>query len=302
MDGSVTAPLGRQELRDLCRRSDLAGAIQLGRHTAVIATTAMVVLVAEGTWWLTPAMFLHGIGLVFLFAPLHETIHRTAFKSRRANLAVAWICGLVLAIPPTDFRHFHWAHHRHTQDPARDPELAVPKPTTLARYLIHLSGLPFWRDRVVALTRQASGNPDAAYLPAKDHRQVIFEARAFLSFYGGVALVSSVSGSLAPVILWAVPALLAQPVLRAFLLAEHTGCEEVPEMTRNTRTTLTGGLVHMLGWNMPYHAEHHLHPSVPFHALPRLHIYIVSRLTRLSPGYRAAHREIRATLRPWPGA
>lgn len=113
-----------------------------------------------------------------------------------------------------------------------------------------------------------------------------------------MALLSGVSGSLAPALYWAVPVLLAQPVLRAFLLAEHTGCALVPEMTHNTRTTLTGGMVRLLGWNMAFHAEHHLHPSVPFHALPRLHIYIVSRLTRLSPGYRAAHQEIRATLRP----
>lgn len=301
MDGHVSAPLSRDDLRDLCRRSDAAGAARLGLHMAIIVATATIIAVAGGSWWLPAALFVHGVALVFLFAPLHETIHRTAFRSRRANLAVAWICGLVLAIPPTDFRHFHWAHHRHTQDPARDPELAVPKPATLARYLIHLSGLPFWRDRAAALTRQAFGNPGAAYLPAREHRKVAIEARAFLSLYGGLAMVSIVTGSLAPVLFWIGPVVLGQPVLRAFLLAEHTGCPEVPEMTHNTRTTLTwgltGGLIRLLGWNMPFHTEHHLHPSVPFHALPRLHTLIVERLARLSPGYRAAHREIRATLR-----
>ncbi len=297
MDGSVAAPLSRDDLRDLCRRSDLIGALQLGRHGAIIAVTATGVAWSGGSWWLAPTLFLHGVALVFLFAQLHETIHRTAFQSRRANLAIAWICGLVLTIPPTDFRHFHWAHHRHTQDPARDPELSVPKPARLVQYLILLSGLPFWRDRATALIRQAFGKPDAAYLPARDHRKVAFEARIFLSLYGGVSLISIATGSLVSVLYWVVPVLLAQPVLRAFLLAEHTGCQEVPEMTLNTRTTLTGVLVRLLGWNMPYHAEHHLHPSVPFHALPRLHTRLVDRLSHVTPGYRAAHREIRATLR-----
>ena len=297
MDGQIAPPLNREDLRDLCRRSDAAGTRQLLGHVAVIAATATAVTLSRGSWWLTPAMFLHGVALVFLFAPLHETIHRTAFKNRRANLVVAWVCGLVLAIPPTDFRAFHWAHHRHTQDPGRDPELATPKPATLAQYLVQLSGLPFWRDRGLALLRQASGHPAMPYLPVKEHRKVVFEARAFLLVYGSVAAVAVLSGSALPLVYWLGPVLLAQPALRAFLLAEHTGCPQVPEMTRNTRTTLTVRLVRLLGWNMPYHAEHHLHPSVPFHALPRLHTLIVGRLAHVSSGYRSAHREIRATFR-----
>ena len=31
-------------------------------------------------------------------------------------------------------------------------------------------------------------------------------------------------------------------------------------------------------WNMPYHAEHHAYPSVPFHALPQLHKALDSEL------------------------
>ena len=241
-------------------------------------------------------MALHGTGLVFLFAPLHETIHRTAFKSRRANLVASWLCGLILAIPPTDFRHFHWAHHRHTQDPDCDPELTLPKPATHIQYLWHLSGLPFWRDRAGSLLRQAMGKPAAAYLPDREHRQVVLEARIFLMLYGAIAVVGGVTASAFPLIYWIAPVLLAQPALRAFLLAEHTGCPTVPEMLLNTRTTLTSRLIRFLGWNMSYHAEHHLHPSVPFHALPRLHARIVADLAHLSPSYRAAHREIRASL------
>ena len=298
MDGPLAAPgLDRASLRDLSLRSDAAGLRQLAQHLTIIAMTATVVTLASESWWLVPAMELHGVGLVFLFAPLHETIHRTAFRGREINLAVSWLCGLVLAIPPTDFRHFHWAHHRHTQDPDRDPELATPKPTTRAGYLLHLTGLPFWRDRARVLMKQAAGRPAASYLPERDHRQVVLEARLFLLVYGGTALAAALSASALPLLYWLMPVLLAQPALRAFLLAEHTGCPKVPEMTRNTRTTLTHALVRVLGWNMPYHAEHHLHPSVPFHALPRLHRRIVAELTHLSPSYRAAHRDILAALR-----
>jgi fatty acid desaturase len=42
---------------------------------------------------------------------------RTAFKSRRLNRGVAFAAGLFLLLPPNWFRYFHFAHHRHTQDP-----------------------------------------------------------------------------------------------------------------------------------------------------------------------------------------
>jgi fatty acid desaturase len=38
-------------------------------------------------------------------------------------------------------------------------------------------------------------------------------------------------------------------------------------------------------WNMPYHAEHHLFPSIPFHRLAAAHAAIRDRLGFVQPGY-----------------
>ena len=46
----------------------------------------------------------------------------------------------------------------------------------------------------------------------------------------------------------------------------------------NTRTTLTNAAVRLLMWNMPFHAEHHLYPSIPFHRLPDAHATLRDRL------------------------
>jgi len=43
---------------------------------------------------------------------------------------------------------------------------------------------------------------------------------------------------------------------------------------------------------MPYHAEHHAFPSVPFHALPALHRDLRLDLKATAPGYVAVNREI----------
>jgi fatty acid desaturase len=80
------------------------------------------------------------------------------------------------------------------------------------------------------------------------------------------------------------------------LLAEHGGCPFVADGLRNTRTTHTLAPLRRLMWNMPFHAEHHLYPSLPFHALAAAHHDLRPGLTVVAPGYLAVHRGFLANL------
>jgi fatty acid desaturase len=93
-----------------------------------------------------------------------------------------------------------------------------------------------------------------------------------------------------------VPALLGQPALRLYLMAEHALCPLTPDMLENTRTTYTNALMRALAWNMPYHAEHHAYPAVPFHRLPEVNRALASRLKSTAPGYIAVQRAILRSL------
>ena len=66
-----------------------------------------------------------------MFAAMHESVHRTAFKSRWLNNAVGWFAGLLSFYNSTFYRHYHGWHHRFTQLPGKDPELDDRKPTSL---------------------------------------------------------------------------------------------------------------------------------------------------------------------------
>jgi len=94
-----------------------------------------------------------------------------------------------------------------------------------------------------------------------------------------------------------VPALIGQPFLRAYLLAEHARCPHVANMLENTRTTFTTALVRAIAWNMPYHAEHHAYPTVPFHQLPRFHAIVRKHLKTTERGYVRFHRKFAGSLR-----
>ena len=129
-------------------------------------------------------------------------------------------------------------------------------------------------------------------------RWLAWSARGQFAAYGLIIILAIVFETWAPVTYWLLPMVCGQPVLRAILLAEHTGCSEDRNGLTNTRTTLASWPVRFLMWNMPYHAEHHLYPAVPFHRLPDLHRLIAERLRHVTPSYPAAQGEIVATFGP----
>ncbi len=271
-------------------RSNGPAALRLAIHGGLIVALGAMIGAKIALW---PLLLLpQGLLLIFLFAPLHETVHRTAFRGKWCNDLVAFICGWLLLLPPTWFRHFHLTHHRFTNDPARDPELAVPKPESPRDYLVHLTGLTVWWAQMRGLLANALGRNRDSFIPRKAHARVTVEAVWFLTAYA----VAYQLGGAQLLWIWVVPVLIGQPFLRGFLLAEHMGCPLVPDMLANSRTTLTAPAWRLLSWNMSYHAEHHAQPAVPFHQLPELHTYARPHVQVLQAGYLALHKKIFAGL------
>lgn len=289
--------IDKRALKALSQRSDAKGSIQLCGHLVLLAFTTAAVLFAAHPVIYGPALLAQGIALIFLFAPLHECIHRTAFENRRLNDLVARACGFLLLLPADYFRAFHFQHHRHTQNPAQDPELAGPAITSLTAYLTHLSGLPYWRERIATMVRHALGAADEDFIPARQKARIISEARWHLTAYGALLVGSLGAGSTLLVSLWVAPALLGQPFLRAFLLAEHSGCPQTDNMLVNSRTTETNVALRWLCWNMNGHSAHHAFPALPFHALPDADALLGGEVVTRSRGYLAVQRDILAALR-----
>ena len=294
MPESESGRLSDDALCALVERSDRKGLARLALHVVAIAAAGTIYANAFDTVWMLPAAWLYGTALVFLFAPLHETVHYTAFRSRWINRAVSAACGWILLLPARYFRAFHLEHHRYTQDPERDPELAVAPSATRRDYLWRVSGFEYWTSRVRTMLAHAAGRVSEPYLGPSERAAVVREARFHLASY---AAVSVATGNSALLWIWVVPAVLGQPMLRLYLLAEHTGCPMVPDMFANSRTVHTNAIVRFLAWNMPYHAEHHAYAAIPFHALPRAHASLAPYIRVQSPGYASVHRELVRGLR-----
>ena len=266
-------------------RADGPALLRGAWHVGMLIVTGAVLWTLRSTVWAIPLIVAQGGMLAFIFCALHETAHRTAFRTRWLNPVLGTVAGLLVFWPYRNYRVYHWDHHRFTQDVERDPELYFRKPATLPAYVLVLTGIPNAVRRIGDLLRLASGRADRPWMAPAERWPLIVEARAYVAVYLALAAVSLAVGSAAALVVWVVPWMVGQAFLRPYLLAEHTGCAFTRDCLENTRTTLTWALIKLFAWNMPYHAEHHAYPAIPFHALPRLHDRVRGKIENLEPSY-----------------
>jgi fatty acid desaturase len=306
MSNAITAtgekPLTPALLRELSVRSDLQGLVRAASHYGVIVVIGTLIWLVSsryGIVWALPLIVAQSYFVAFLFMVVHETAHKTAFRSRGLNLALGHLSSFAVFLPYEYYCLFHWDHHRYTQDPARDPELlSVPIPRSDTQLAIAYSGLRQVAFRVALLLRHAlTGNAASPWIPESKRHVIVREARLYVAGYVVLLLASLVLHTSILLWVWIVPVLVGQSFLRPYLYAEHTGCERTRSAFQNTRTTYTGMFVKWFAWNMPYHVEHHAYPSIPFHALPKLNEIVADQIVYRGPGYLAVTRETWAWFR-----
>ena len=288
-------------LKSLSTRSDLRGLVQLGSQLAASALCIVLMeMLMPRVWAILPFAAL-GILLNCLYAGQHETSHRTAFRARWLNDWVGAAIGFLSIYPARWDRYFHFAHHRNTQDPARDPELLSRGPYTPASYVLYIVGITYWYARARNTVRIAFGRLPAyseTYLTVEQRHEVMIEARWHLAGYGAILALSLAFHTWAAVMFWLAPMMLFKWVHNLQNTGEHTCLTHEQDTLRNTRTLRGPWLVRWLVWNMSYHTAHHTFPGIPFFALPELNREIQTRLGEPLPGagYIGAQVEIATTL------
>jgi fatty acid desaturase len=286
--------LDRETLRALQERKDLPSVIHLVLQLcAFAAAIALVVYAAPSFPIALPASILLGAIWTSLFAPFHECIHQTAFRSRRLNAIGGWLSGVPFGMAPAVYRDFHFEHHRHTHDPARDPEMVgAPSvaywPTNPLGWLWSVGGLWLIWLKVglmfrLAMRSVARPGPMPAWVEPENVAPMIQGSRIIALAWSALLVLAllGVRGAI-----WLLVALIACHVFQSvWLTSEHTGLQHDGTILARTRTTLTSPLIAWWLWNMNYHAEHHAWPAIPWHALPAAHRRVASHVEHQSPGY-----------------
>jgi fatty acid desaturase len=203
--------------------------------------------------------------------------------------------GFIIMLPHVYFRWEHTEHHTYTQVSGRDPQL-ISQPKSLWQYLLYLSTIPYWLGFLRPFVRHVIGiipPNERRFIPATETWKVVWEARAMFVAYAGLLIVSLWLRTEVLWFYWLGPRLLGEPFMRFIRMSEHVGRPvNEPDLLQNSRTCIVWAPLRWLAWNMPYHAEHHLSPGVPFHALPALHRELRAVPRPITAGYHGAHREI----------
>jgi fatty acid desaturase len=175
---------------------------------------------------------------------------------------------------PRDYDQvMHFAHHTYTQNWEKDGEL-VREPYTLFTYLLWMSGITYWRNRLFGVLRRARGVIIEPFIRTEEEGKVIRESRIHVGLYLLIVGISLVTNSWAATVFWILPMVLTKPIHQLQNTIEHLGLSHEDDILENTRSTRTNALMRWLCWQMPYHTAHHVFPSVPFWKLSQLNAKI----------------------------
>jgi len=231
----------------------------------------------NGSWWAIVPFAIYGI----LYSTTsdsrwHESGHGTAFKTDWLNDALYEIASFMTMREATVWRWSHTRHHSDTLIVGRDPEVEVKTPPRIVRLifdeLFKMEVIPryFWHLLLHCAFRLTP--EEKVFIPQSEHAKVFLRAPIYLAIYAAVICLALYQSSVLPLLYVGLPGIYGSWLLPMYAWTQHAGlAENVLDHRLNCRTVHMNFINRYFYWNMNYHVEHHMFPSVPYHQLARLH-------------------------------
>ncbi len=276
-----------------------------GRDTIIwlvlLVGSGILAYFSWGSWWAIPAFALYGVMYGSASdARWHECGHRTAFRSRRANDIVYHIAAFMDYREPISWRWSHARHHSDTIIVGRDPEIAFQRGAPLVNTFLELFAIRTIIAESKKLFLNAVGRPtkeQADFQPVDEMRGSYWWSRAYILAFVGVIAWCIATGSILPAMFIGLPTIYGRWLMVVYGITQHAGlAEDVLDHRLNTRTVMMNRVNRFMYLNMNYHLEHHIFPTVPYHALPKLHAAVADQLPTPHCSIWHAIREILPTL------
>ena len=292
--------IDRKMLKDFSTRSDARGLVQAGGFFALVAATGALAWASLGTAWVIPAFLLYGTVLAFSEAAAHELGHGTVFKTRWLNEAVYWAICFMSWREQVYSRWLHAKHHTYTHltaAPYKDPELAFKRrPHSYIKLMTDFVRVSHGVQFLGAIFLHSFGiitKGAKEVVPEAEYKKMCDNSRVLLACYVAVFVWAVLAHSWLPIVFLFLARAYGTWLHELCALTQHTGLKEnVLDHRVSSRTVKLNPVVRLLYWNMNFHIEHHMFPSVPFHALPRFHEAVAEQMPQPYGGLWSAWREI----------
>ena len=255
-----------------------------------------------GTWSMIPAFFVYGT----LYGSSsdsrwHECGHRTAFRTNWMNEALYYVASFMVFREAVSWRWSHIRHHSDTIIVGRDPEIAAPRPIRIRHAVRECVGLGSNLGEARKIFKNFFGGFTVAeldYLPKEERPKAIVTARIYVTIWTLTVVAAIGLRSPEPLLFVVGPSFYGRWLLVFYGLTQHAGlAEDTLDHRLNSRTVRMNRFHRFLYWNMNFHVEHHMFPTVPFHALPALHEAVKTDFPPPYSGFAQAYREIWSVTR-----
>ena len=244
-------------------------------YTAVIVTATLAI---SGGWLPWPVVPLLSIAIGISFACLtflaHEALHGGVVRGRYAKYAVGWIGFLPFVVAPRLWVGWHdRVHHANANlpdDPDMYPTLAEYHASSRIRFFVDAFSLGCRRWRgvlslILGFTVQSQHQLFSAtrrgFLSASQRRLAFAETVLGIAVW---ATVAALVGFVAFLFVYVVPLLIANAIVMAFILTNHSLSPLVP-VNDPLVTGLSVTAPRWIEWitlRFGFHVEHHLFPSM----------------------------------------
>jgi|TARA_B110000438_G_scaffold93570_1_gene93049 fatty acid desaturase len=290
VDSSIwfTPKIDRKKIKELSKRSNLPGLIHFLVYFASLIFLGYLSYISWGTWFFLIFFFIYSTIYTFAIANTHETVHRTAFKTRWINEVFCYISFFQLHSEPLSFRWSHTFHHSKTlqTEGEYDHEIEVTRPTDLIRFFLKFIPLTdlfyIHQSSFVNITKLAFGIMSASNkitAPKDQQKKITRNARFLLLIWFLIIFVSFYFNTLWLVIFYFLPPFVGRPIHFAVNVTQHLAAKvDTKDHRLSTHTVILNPILSFYYWHMEYHIEHHMFPMVPSYNLKKLRKEIESEL------------------------
>lgn len=291
-----TCDIPRKELKGFMKKTNVHGLINIGSWILMLCLTGYLAYRLIGTFWAIPAFFLYGVIYCGCNSKWHECSHGTVFKTNWLNDFFYFVCGAMEFRDPVDFRWSHTRHHSYTLMTPVDPEILSKRPPKIHELVLGFFGVNGFFISFKTLILHSLGIPTKTvkqYVPEEEYGRLTWGARGVLALHLVAIGLSIGLQSWLPVLYFTLARCYGAFLQWIFIMTQHVGRpENVWDHRICARSTRVNPFLANLFMNMQYHVEHHIYPTVPFHALPKLHERIKDQLPKPHDGLMDAMKEI----------
>lgn len=280
--------INKEVLRELSKKSDLQGAVYTSLHLTLIAATGATSYSCFNQHYYILGTFLalcHGIFFGFLgwCGAGHELLHETVFKKKWLNIFFASIYSFLMWNNFFYHKESHRMHHAYTMHDQLDGEFnPSQRGITGWGWLWYLTiDLPNIYRTLKIITENSFNiirgewGPKLFPFYSVKRRKVVWFARVLLLGHASLAAIFIYLDLTALIIYITLAPFICSFITKSLTLSQHIGMKtNVNDFRLNSRTVILEPFWSFLYWQMNYHIEHHMYPTVPFYNLKKINSII----------------------------